>query len=171
MLAPVPMLAQTCHGTPDTVLSSSPGNSLDPPAALAAGVPVPHWSVLACTDWRLLSATGPPQRSPHSASPGHLGLPPVSTPKSQVTGQEVHGVLPDGEPRRLRTEAWRRCFCHLGSLSAYVRASMLAVPSALAFVSVHGKQMLCFFPFLDSMGILSSEVPGGGGHLVKAARS
>lgn len=40
----------------------------------------------------LLSATGPPQRS---SSPRRLGLPPVSTPKSQVTGQEVHGVLPD----------------------------------------------------------------------------
>lgn len=140
---------------PDKVLSSSPGNSLDPPTALAAGLPAPRLSVLACTDWRLLSATGPPQRSPHSSSPGHLGLPPVSTPKSQVTGQEVHGVLPDGEPRRPRTEAWRRCsccFCHLGSLSAYVRASMLAFPSAPAFVSVRGKQMLCFFPLFGLHG-------------------
>ena len=134
--------------SPDRVLSSSPGNVLDPPTALAPGFPAPHLTLLACTDWRLLSATGPPQRSPHSSSPGHLGLPPVSTPKSQVTGQEVHGVLPDGEPRRPHSKAWRRrscCFCHLGSLSAYVRASMLAVPSARAFVSVRGKQMRCSF--------------------------
>lgn len=91
-------------GVPDAGFSPRPAE-MEHSCHLGTGPCRPDFPQLpargdACTDWRLLSATGPPQRSPHSSSPGRLGLPPVSTPKSQVTGQEVHGVLPDGEPRR-----------------------------------------------------------------------
>lgn len=107
----------------------------------------------------LLSATGPPQRS---SSPGRLGLPPVSTPKSQVTGQEVHGALPDGEPGRPRSEAWRRCsccFCPLGS------SLLLPVPPrwrpfcARAPRLCVGSRCRVSAPSLGCVGILSSEVP------------
>ena len=100
----------------------------------------------------LLSATGPPQRS---SSPGRLGLPPVSTAKSQVTGQEVHGALPDGEPGRPRSEACgcpSCCFCPLGS------SLLLPVPPrwrpfcARALTAVRGKQVPCFCPFSGLRG-------------------
>lgn len=84
---------------------------------------------------RLLSAAGPPQRR---ASPGHLGLPPVSTPKSQVTGQEVHGVLPDGEPRPR-------------DAAASVLTSSRAAPLHTGLVSAWEAEAV-FLPFLGSEG-------------------
>lgn len=107
----------------------------------------------------LLSATGPPQRS---SSPRRLGLPPVSTPKSQVTGQEVHGVLPDGEPGRLCSEAWRCRPCCLSQGSVCWCPCWLP-PCTGCHVCVRSRCCVSA-PSLGHVGILSSEISGRGGH-------